>query len=389
MGFLASTASISYFQVSGTIEITNKRSELPEKLEADAFHSIENGSEELSTGWVRMDDYDSSEFSAIEYCWRDHYLCFTLRQDRRRVPAALLKREIGRMSDAFLAQRPDLKFVPKAEKEEIRERARNLLMVRTLPSPSFYDVIWDTDQNLIRFCSLGQSVIDSFQGLFHQSFPGLRLSLVHPLSRAAQVLPDNLKELLEEANQAQTDSVLEQIEANRWLGNDFLLWLCYRTLNGDSGYKINVAGPLLENQPFTAYIDNRLVLIGGGQEGIQKIVVAGPQDHYLEVKTALSQGKQIEEASIFFVQGEDDGWKLTLKGERFQFGSYKTPMIKPEQDPNDNPEAEAQAAFLTKLAAVEEGEQMLNSLLKTFMTLRLGQEWNSEYAAIQQWISNE
>ncbi len=389
MGFLASTASISYFQVSGAIEITNKRSELPEKLEADAFHSIENSSEELSTGWVRMDDYDSSEFSAVEYCWRDHYLCFTLRQDRRRVPAALLKREIGRMSDAFLAQRPELKFVPKAEKEEIRERARNLLMVRTLPSPSFYDVIWDTDQNLIRFCSLGQSVIDSFQGLFHQTFPGLRLSLVHPLSRAAQVLPDNLKEVLEEANQAQTDSVLEQIEANRWLGNDFLLWLFYRTLNGDSGYKITVSGPLLENQPFTAYIDNRLVLIGGGQEGIQKIVVAGPQDHYLEVKAALGQGKQIEEASIFFVQGEDDGWKLTLKGERFQFGSYKTPMIKPEKDPSDNPEAEAQAAFLTKLASVEEGEQMLNSLLKTFMTLRLGQEWSSEYAAIQQWINNE
>ena len=98
--------------------------------------------------------------------------------------------------------------------------------------------------------------------------------------------------------------MLEQIEANRWLGNDFLLWLFYRTLNSDSGYQVNCDGPLLEKQPFSAYIDNRLVLIGGGQEGVQKIVVAGPQDQYQEVKAALVQGKQIEEAMIFFSQGE-------------------------------------------------------------------------------------
>ena len=63
-------------------------------------------------------------------------------------------------------------------------------------------------------------------------------------------------------------------------------------------------------------------------------------------------------------------------------------MIKPEHDPNDDPEAEAQAAFLTKLAALEEGEQMLNSLLKSFLELRLSSSWQQEQVAIQNWVKD-
>lgn len=386
MGFLAASASVCYFQVTGSLNPQEKYQDLQEKLAEEGFRSIEQSTDELSTGWVQLDDYDCSEFGSQYSCWRDHYLCFSLRQDRRRIPAALLKRQVIQLCEKFLAEKSTLSYIPKGEKEQIREQARSLLLARTLPTPSFYDVIWDTDRQLLRFCSLGQSTIDSFQGLFHQTFPGLRLQLFHPLARAAQILPEQLHEPLQQANRAQTESVLEQIEANRWLGVDFLQWLLYRTLNSDSRYQVTTAGPLLEKQPFTAFLDNRLVLVGGGHEGVQKIVVAGPQDHYLEVKAALRQGKQLEEATIHLQQNEEDGWKLTLKGEQFQFGSYRTPMIRPEKDPNDDPQAEAEAAFFTKIASIEEGEQMFGSLLKDFLELRLGEQWSKEQASILNWL---
>lgn len=386
MGFLSPSSSVCYFQVSGTIDNSNKLTALPEKLAEEGFQSIENSADELATGWVEMTDYDGSEFADPSICWRDHTLCFTLRQDRRRVPSALLKRQITILSDQFLAEKQELNFVPKAEKEQIRDRARSMLLVKTLPIPSFIDITWNTEKQQIRFCSLGQSAIDSFQGLFHQTFPGLRLQMLHPMARSLQVLPEHLHEQMQQADQAQTDSLLEQIEANRWLGFDYLQWLLYRTMNSDSRYHVSTEGPLLEKQPFTAFLDNRLVLIGGGHEGIQKIVVAGPQDHYLEVKTALRQGKEIEEATLHIQQEEDEGWKLTLKGDRFQFGSYRTPMIRPESDPNDDPQAEAEAAFYTKLASIEEGEQMFDSLLQTFLELRLSENWKETKAAIIQWL---
>ncbi len=386
MGFLATSASIGYFQVIGSLDAQEKYQDLPKKLADEGFRSIEHSADELSTGWVQLDDYDNSDFTSPDSCWRDHHLCFSLRQDRRRIPAALLKRQITKLCEKFLAEQPTLRFVPKGEKEQIRDQARSSLLVRTLPAPSFNDVIWDTEQQLLRFCSLGQGTIDSFQGLFHQTFPGLRLQLFHPLARAAKILPQPMQEALQKVNKAQTENTLEQIEANRWMGIDFLQWLFYRTLNSDSRYQVTTPGSLLEKQSFTAFLDNRLVLVGGGHEGIQKIVVAGPQDHYLEVRAALRQGKQIEEATIHLQQSEDDAWKLTLKGERFQFGSYRTPMIRPEKGPDDDPQAEAEAAFFTKLAAVEEGEQMFDSLLKTFLELRLGDQWTAEQTAILSWL---
>lgn len=359
---------------------------LPDQLVGEAFRSIEQSAEELATGWVELLDNDKSEFSSPD-CWREQILCFALRQDRRRVPAAILKRQITRLCDEFLSSSPTLKFVPKIEKERIRDQARGLLLGRTLPTPTVTHVIWDTQRQLLRFCSLGQKTVDAFQGLFHQTFPGLRLQLIHPLERARRVLPTQDLDRLEQENQARTDSLLEQIEANRWLGFDFLLWLLYRTLNSDSRYQISTPGPLGDQQPFTAFLDNRLVLIGGGHEGLQKIVVAGPQDQYLEVKAALQQGKQIEEAIIHLQLDEDQAWKLTLKGDRFQFGSYSTPMIRPQADPDDDPQAEAEAAFYTKLGSVEEGEQMFDSLLKQFLQQRLGATWISAQDAIKQWLN--
>ena len=64
-------------------------------------------------------------------------------------------------------------------------------------------------------------------------------------------------------------------------------------------------------------------------------------------------------------------------------------MVRPESDPNDDPLAEAEAAFLTKLGIMEEGEQMFNSLLKSFLELRLGDGWKLEAAAIDDWLKTE
>jgi len=387
MGFLAASASVCYFQVIGSFNRNEQLPEILQQLRNEGFRSIEQSAEELSTGWVELDDYESSSFASEQSCLRDRQLCFSLRQDRRRIPAALLKRQIALLNDKYLAENPNYNRVPKAEREQIRDTARSLLLTRSLPAPTCYDIVWNTEQQLLRFCSLNQKTIDSFQGLFHQTFPGLRLHLLHPMARAELLLEKELQTRLQQADQSQTDSALEQVEANLWLGSDFLRWLMYRTLNSDSRYSINCPGPLLEKQPFSAYLDNRLVLSGGGQEGAQKITVAGPQDRFSEVHTALAQQKEIDEATLHLQLDEELSWKLTLKGDRFQFGSFRTPMVRLENDPEDDPAVAAEAAFFTKLGAVEEGEQMFNSLLKTFLKLRLGDDWTTEANAIAAWLA--
>lgn len=388
MGFLSASTSICYFLVKGPVDKPLDDQEIREKLAGEGFRSIEQTADELSTGWVEFDDEDSAEFADLRHCRREHYLCFSFRQDRRRVPAALLKRHFRRLCEEYLLAHPTFQRVPKAQREQLRDQARDRLMSRTLPTPSTINLVWDTHRGLIRFCSLGKSAVDGFQGLFHQTFPGVRLQLLHPLERADRIISEELRPVLHRVNQAQTDSILEQIEANRWFGTDFFLWLTYRTLTSDSRYGITVDGPLLQKQPFSAFLDNRLVLIGGGREGVQKIVVAGPQDQFLEVKTALAQGKQIEEATLHLQQNDDLAWKLTLKGERFAFGNFLTPMIRPESDSDADPLAEAEAAFLTKIAALEEGEQMFDSVLKSFLEIRLSPDWGARLQEITNWLTD-
>lgn len=386
MGLLAPSASICHFEVIGTLQKEEIFQLAADRLSQDAFHSIENSAEEYSCGWVLLDDADATDFNDLRALRREQSLCFAMREDRRKIPAALLKREVARLGAEYLAAHPNFNRVPKQEREVIRDQASSLLFSRTLPSPAISDVCWDLDTGLLRFTALSQKRIDSFQGLFHQSFPELRLRLLTPLARADRLADEAQKEQLTQLNQANSDSALEIIDANRWLGEEFLQWLLYRSLNSGANYAVATEGPLLAGQPYTAWLDNRIQLFGSGQEGEQKVAVAGPQDSFSEVCAAMRSGKKISEATLHMVVNEEQSWKLTLKGERFSFGSFRTPMNKPEADPSDDPALEAEAAFYTKVATIEEGEQLFSSLLKAFLQKRLGQEWSAEIKAMNEWL---
>ncbi len=375
MGLLAPSASFCHFQIHGDFSDAFSFELLAARLKKQAFRSIEQTSEEYSCGWVEIDDYDRADFLVESQLCRESRVSFTLREDRRKLPASLLKREITRLSRQFLAAHPTFKRVPKSEREAIREQASQLLFSRTLPVPVFTDVVWDRDTQRLRLTSLSQKRIDCFQGLFHQSFPELRLQLLTPFERARQLTDAEQLETLAALNQSNSKNPLEEIAANRWLGEDFLGWLLYRGLNSAADYQVCAAGPLLQGQPFQAWLDQRLLLTGQGQEGEQKIVVAGPQDHYSEVCTALAQGKQIAEARLLLQLNEDQEWKLTLKGEAFSFGAFRTPMHKNDADPQDDPALEAEAAFYAKMGVIDEGDHEFNSLLKTFLALRLSDGW--------------
>lgn len=389
MGLLAPAAAICHFEVIGTLPHNQTFQLLTERLHDERFRSIENSADEYSCGWVELDDSDLTDFNEERHLCRDQLTCFALREDRRKIPSALLKREVARLSSEFLAAHPNFKRVPKQEREAIRDQASSTLFSRTLPIPAISDVVWNIDSGLLRFTSLSQKRIDTFQGLFHQSFPELRLRLLTPLARAKKIVKKEQASRLEDLNQANSDAALAEIEANLWLGEDFLQWLLYRSLNSDSNYTVSGEGPLLTDQPFSAWLDNRLLLSGSGPEGEQKVTVAGPQDRFAEVCAALRNGKLISEATLHLSLGEEQNWKLTLKGERFSFAGFRTPMNKPESDPADDPAAEAEAAFYTKLGAIEEGEQLFASLFKAFLDQRLSEGWTAEASTIYAWFKED
>lgn len=386
MGIINNTVSISQFQVTGTAPEADMANWVGEGLSKNGFRSIEQSSEELSVGWVELADYQESEFNGSHTYQHDHYFAFSLRIDQRKLPTALLKPYILKAEEEWLAGNPQFNRVPKQQRENLRDAVRGNLFSKTLPSPSIYDAVWDTRNNLVTFCSLGTKIVDQFVDLFNKSFSGLRLVPLHPMARAGQVIDNTLKPALAAANASGSDSVLEQIEANQWLGKDFLLWLMYETMNSSSEYSANQPGPTVEGDSFVAYLNDRLLLAASSETGVQKVTVTGPQDNFNEVRTALQGGKEILE-SVLYLEKQEQLWKMTLKGGTFHFASYKAPAVTLEKDDITDAAMEREAIFFERMYLVEQGLQLFDSLFSNFLKQRLAEDWVAKEQAIRSYLS--
>jgi len=382
MGILNNTVSICQFQVIGAAAGQALIDQVAAGLSGNGFRSIEQTSEERSVGWVQLDDYQDGSFDGEHTFRHDHYLAFALRIDQRKLPAALLKPYFRKAEQEWLAENPQFNRVPKQQRENLRDAVRGSLFARTLPTPAIYDAVWDTRSDLVTFCSLGTKAIDQFVDLFNKSFDGLRLVPLHPMARAGQVVDPALKPALDAANASGSDGVLEQIEANQWLGRDFLLWLMHETTHSAAEYAVTRPGPAVTGDRFVAYLNDRLMLIASSETGIQKVTVTGPQNHFNEVRTAVQDGKEILEAVLYLEMGEQL-WKLTLKGDTFRFASFKAPAVSLEKDDITDPAMEREAVFFERMFLLEQGLQLFDSLLAGFLKQRLAPEWSAREQEIR------
>ncbi len=112
------------------------------------------------------------------------------------------------------------------------------------------------------------------------------------------------------------------------------------------------------------------MLEGEDEEGKQKVTVAGPQNKFDEVLAALENRKSICEATLH-LEKEELQWKLTLKGEMFQFGSFRCPSVKLEKDDMVDEEREKEALFFERMYLLETGLQLFDSLFATFLQQHL------------------
>jgi hypothetical protein len=388
MSILSNTVSICQFRVAGDRPSKDFYEWVSDRLAKNSFKSIDNTIDEVSSGWVHLDDPSGNSFAYPRAFWRDHYLAFTLRRDQRKVPSVLFRTHLKNAESEFLVAHPGMRRISKQKREELSETARVALYGKTLPVPSTYDAVWDTRSGLVTFTSLSPKVMELFENHFKNSFDGLRLLMLHPFSRADQVLRDDLKPALLKANRAGTSDVLDLIHDNQWLGGDFLLWLTYRTINQTSEYAVNQPGPAQEGEPFVAYLNDRLVLLGGGEGGVQKVSVVGSQEQFSEVRAALKNGKQITEATLYFEKKEYQ-WKMTLRSLMFHFASFKSPSIKLEKDNITDEADEKEAAFYERMYVLEEGIQLFDSLYAAFLEIRLGKTWAEEEKNIQKWLASD
>jgi hypothetical protein len=387
MGIISNTVSMRQYRVEGSLPKGDLFQWASELLATHAFRSIDNTLEETSWGWVHIHEHQETGFEDPHAFLRDRYLALTLRLDQRKLPSALVKARRAKAEEEFLEANPGFKRVPKNQKEELRERVKIALFSKVLPVPSTYDAVWDTKTGTLIFASLGKKVIELFEGHFHKTFQGMRLILIHPYSRAESVLPKELIPALRKANQTTADDVVSLMEENKWIGWDFLLWLMYRTKNSGAKYEINRPGLLEKGATFISYLNNRIMLKDDKGEG-GKITIVGPQTKFREARMALREDKKITEAAVY-MEKDEQTWKLILKGETFDFASFKCPPVKLERDEEVDEISEREAIFFERMSLLEQGLQKFDSLFSSFLQDRLDKEWTKKKKQMENWVASE
>lgn len=338
------------------------------------FKSIIDGNDEVSVGWVQINDLENPCFDNIGMLSIGDYLVFSLRRDARTLPALVLEGELKKEYDAWLEQHPNYRSVPKKAREEIKDAVKAKLLSRQLPDSNVWDVAWDIQGGILYMFNTSGKAMEVFEVMFKRTFGdhfGLRF--LTPWEQAEELAAvHNIKHVLAETNRAGSNAVLDLVKSNSWLGRDFLLWL----LSGQG----QAACPGI-----SAWVDAKIDLAGLSAEGgVEKISVTGSQNEMPAVKAALKAGSCVTKAGVFIEDNDAAKYSMVLAGDTFAIAQMKTPAVTMEQ--TEDPIAEYQGAFLEKMAVINKGLGYLQSLFGEFLKVRVAGFWTLSSVRINEWM---
>ena len=374
------SASISFtrFRVIDPIP-SELLTQIPEKLRQFAFRDIDDLPEMQAYGWVCFEDMLDTEWRTAPP-QKGNYFTFSLRLDTRRIPPAIIKKQL---SLALKAEKEKMqaqgkKFISRERKKDLKEQVLLRLRQRFLPVPAEFHVVWEPDRNEVWFASTQGKIIDLFMELFITSF-GLHLEQIEPYSLAEGLLDDVEMGKLDrcEATQFTMASGNEGQMLSSVLGEEFLTWLWFQSDLAPGAF-VNKEG-----HPFSVSMEQRIVVQGGQGDAKDTATVAGTLSPLTEARFGLGKGKKVTRATIRL--GKDDlAFQFTLKAEDFTLGSLKTPKVeKPEE--GDDPDA----MLLERFYLIEVCLGLLESLYATFLRLRLSADWSETVQEITAWIGRE
>lgn len=357
MGLLKGNFSFARFHVEGQLPkefftFVNNR------IKANSFRDIPKSTEEKRLGWVSITDILDCDFEAANYSLGD-YLIFSLRIDRKVIPAKLMKIKVMEEERQFLAQ-SGKKWINKQIAEEIRDKIKLGLLTKLDPVPSFYDVCWALGQNTVYFSSLSDKVMDDFVDLFKKTF-SLNLTRLLPQDNPL------IRKKIAEASVSQEDTDL--------VGREFMTWLWFKS-EERSG---RISFP--DNDEIELNFLKRIYLEAGDGEYSQGVVCHGLHSELKEGKEAIRQGKKVKESGLKLIHDQNE-WEFTLKADNLYFQSLKLPSAEWQENDED-----PSGKMLERIYLIENAARIIDKLYDSFLGIRYSPQWEEkEKKSLINWL---
>ena len=379
MGIIVSSSiSMTRFRVIDPIT-HDLWTQIPDRLRQFAFQEIDDLPELLAYGWTCLEDMLDTEWRTAPP-QKGNYFTFSLRLDTRRIPPAIIKKQL---SLAMKAEKEKLeaqgkKFISRERKKELKEQVLLRLRQRFLPTPAEFNVVWEPDRNEVWFASTQGKMIDLFMEAFLNTFD-LYLEQIEPYSLAEGLLDDVEMGKLDSSKSTRFtgEPGSDGLMLGNVLGKEFLTWLWFQSDVAPGAFVDK------DGQPFSVSMEQRIVVQGGQGEAEETASVAGTLSPLREARFGLGKGKKVTRATIR-MEKDELAFQLTLSADDFTLGSMKFPKVeKPEED--DDPDA----MLLERFYLMEVCLGLLESLYASFLRLRLSAAWGETVQEITAWIRRE
>lgn len=172
MGVFAGSITYRKYKVEGTPEAGYQESFM-ESILKNRHQDIDPASEdELRVGWVQIGDLLAAE-PAYDRVFFAGKVFLTMRMDTLKLPAASLKVFLTQAEEEF-REATGKERLSKGDKEEVRDMVTKQLRKRAIPGIKGFDMVWDLENESVRFWSLSKSPCEEFEHLFAETF-GFRL----------------------------------------------------------------------------------------------------------------------------------------------------------------------------------------------------------------------
>ncbi|MBN1545901.1 MAG: recombination-associated protein RdgC [Syntrophaceae bacterium] len=357
MGILKGALTFSRYDV---------REDLPERflefaqkrLIHGAYSGLTTSERQKIMGWTSSEDILDTGFSQSRHVKGD-FLVFSLRVDRKAVPASLLKVETLAAEKQYLRETGKDRLY-REQKQDIRDRIQLSLLEQSLAVPSFYDLCWSLSGQWLIFTSLSENAVLDFQEMFKESFgfiPAPRVPWTHM-----------------DFSETENDSILTPIKEET-IGRDFLTWLWFKS--EERGGFIDLPG----RGDIEVVFLRRLVLESGDGINSETVTCHGANADLKEGKEALRQGKKIKEGRIR-LRIDADAWEFTFKADTFGFQSLKLPETVELTDEKD-----LEGRILERIYLIERVINTMDNLFSLFIQIRRTAAWgNDEQPRMKKWM---
>ena len=184
MGILSSSVSITRYRVEGKIKAPILET-VGSGLKKNAIAEIDDDISEKAVGWTSFHKPYHPDFYGSSFVYGKD-LVFSLRIDKKSIPAKVLKKHFT-IESARLLAKSGREFLSRNEKADLKDQIVGRLSLRIPATPNVYDLIWSYEDSSLWFFSSLKAANEELETLFRHSFD-LTLIRLFPYTTADLIL---------------------------------------------------------------------------------------------------------------------------------------------------------------------------------------------------------